>query len=297
MGQALIELEVDVTLTLDGGGWSHTPEFGIMSSPGGIVDHDCNMGTPPVPFPPTTPNFFPGILWGGCAGCAAEAAGAPGKIVLQHNATAKGANGSHGVVAIHSGPQKCSVICKNGASDAMAAANAAACNTDCVNFCAMQVPPDEVKACFFKDINVKGNCDVLCKDGRTDHEVLVNPTQQDCHDYCDTFCGLPGPPDNNAVQSCFFKNENVKGNCEVECKDGSSEHFSLFKPTTESCVKACATFCGANEAISECRFKDQVVVPTVTAWGVAVMVVMLIAAGGVVIHRRRRASAIGELRV
>lgn len=57
--------------TTASGFWSHTdPGYGVIGSVGGTVDHDCNGGTAPLPFLPTSPNFFAGIGWDACNACA-----------------------------------------------------------------------------------------------------------------------------------------------------------------------------------------------------------------------------------
>ena len=50
-----------LTMNSNGSNWSYTNlGLPVMSSPGGVVDHDCNSATPMVPYPATT-NFNPGV--------------------------------------------------------------------------------------------------------------------------------------------------------------------------------------------------------------------------------------------
>jgi len=60
--------QLDFVVT--GGCWSHEDAgFGLYTSPGGLVDHDCD-GVDDVPYPPTV-DFVPGVCWLGCDGSGA----------------------------------------------------------------------------------------------------------------------------------------------------------------------------------------------------------------------------------
>jgi hypothetical protein len=66
--QAIIDPGPLTTLNSVNSKWTYTNlGLDILSSPGGVVDHDCNPLTPPVPYLPTS-NFFPGVAVPG-AGC------------------------------------------------------------------------------------------------------------------------------------------------------------------------------------------------------------------------------------
>ena len=65
--------------------WSFTDGgLGIPGSPGGNVDHDCNVSTANVPYPPTSANFVGGVCFPG-ASCAF--AGGPAEARLSEEAT------------------------------------------------------------------------------------------------------------------------------------------------------------------------------------------------------------------
>src|SRR5262249_54189683 len=52
---------VNLSTPTTGAVWSYGPMgLAIPPSPGGMVDHDSNSATPPVPYPGTS-NFYPGV--------------------------------------------------------------------------------------------------------------------------------------------------------------------------------------------------------------------------------------------
>ena len=63
-------------------------------------------------------------------------------------------------------------------------------------------------------------CEVTCKDGTQDTGSAADGDA--CRDQCGTYCGT-----NDAVLSCMFSGQNVKGNCDVECKDETFDHIML----------------------------------------------------------------------
>ncbi len=150
----------------------------------------------------------------------------------------------------------CDVTCKDDAVRHAWTLDAPACGTDCNQFCDAQSPASTVLSCLFKGANVKGNCDVECKDGTSYHDVLVDPnaTENDCRSDCNTFCGT-----SNDVLSCLFKGQNLIGNCDVECKSGESDHITLLDPDANDaeCVNQCDAYCDTRNNVLSCRFKGQ----------------------------------------
>jgi hypothetical protein len=63
--EAILDPAPQLDFTVTNGCWSHAdPGFGIYTSPGGMVDHDCD-GVDDVPYLATS-NFFGGVCWIGC---------------------------------------------------------------------------------------------------------------------------------------------------------------------------------------------------------------------------------------
>jgi hypothetical protein len=136
-------------------------------------------------------------------------------------------------------------------------------------------------SCFFKDENIKGQCDGECKDGTPFHGWAwdVPACQQGCNDFCD--------PDHGGVFSCYFKDENVKG-CDAVCKDGS--HVKLQAADPKECLQVCADACPAGEYVG-CYFdgeRARADIPAVSEWGLVVMALLVVSAATVVIQRHRK---------
>jgi hypothetical protein len=85
LGSVTLDPGIQITLAVDPafpGHWSYDDgSIGLGSSPGGIVDHDCDPNTPGVVFPPSS-NFFVGVDYPG-ADCAVPGA-TPEKVLTQH---------------------------------------------------------------------------------------------------------------------------------------------------------------------------------------------------------------------
>jgi len=81
------------------GDWVHQapPTAGVMSSPGGSVDHDCLGTTPQIPYPPTS-NFVPAFasLGGSCT--------APGTNNAKHLTSEEEALAKHGILPPNRAP-------------------------------------------------------------------------------------------------------------------------------------------------------------------------------------------------
>ncbi len=103
----------------------------------------------------------------------------------------------------------------------------------------------------------KNSCRAICKDGTSGRRLATDKVT--CHLLCDDICG--GLKEN--VQSCFFKDQNVKGNCTVKCKpdqpDDPDHHLGAV-PDADACQDACNSFCGSNDQVTACIFKDQEIV-------------------------------------
>ncbi len=167
--------------------------------------------------------------------------------------------------------------------------DAAGCHSQCDTFCGTN---DDVKACFFKNENIKGGlCSAKCKDGTSG----TRPAQDkgDCHLRCDDICG----GDKANVLWCQFKEQNVKGNCDVTCKDELSDHIMLpstnppYENTPEVCQTWCKETCLGHGGTLTCDHKGDPTVPAVTTWGMVVMGLLVLTAGTMVVLRRRPETA------
>jgi hypothetical protein len=180
----------------------------------------------------------------------------------------------------------CDMICKDGRGLHAEAFDPFECHFLCDDFCGAN---EAVLSCLFQGQNVKGNCEAECKDGTSGHTTATSPGE--CHFLCDDLCG----GDKLNVLACSFKGENVKGNCEAVCKDGTSGHT-----TTSSygeCHLLCDDLCGGDKLnVQACFFKGEYVkgkpdIPTVSAWGIAIMVLLLLV-GAKVYYGRLRAARV-----
>lgn len=138
------------------------------------------------------------------------------------------------------------------------------------------------------------DCRANCKNGDSGQRTARD--EQDCHDKCGEICAIDGIPRNDKVLSCFFEEDhNVKGRCEVLCKGESQEPYQqiLDKPDEDFCHQVCDSYCGSNENVRLCTFKNEPPIkrnfPTLPEWGLIGLVVVL-AIGGVIIVARRRAG-------
>ena len=128
-------------------------------------------------------------------------------------------------------------------------------------------------------------CVATCKDAATQQTSAVDATA--CGVECNDFCATHG-----LVLSCFFKGENVKGNCDVVCKaDEANDHIVLAgtQATEAFCTGWCNDFCEEHDGVVSCDFKGDLVktdIPTVSEWGLVVMGLLVLAAGGWVLRRR-----------
>ncbi len=190
----------------------------------------------------------------------------------------------------------CDVYCKDETFDHIMLPNTAypeatptACVTACDDFC---VGKENVKACVLKGDNLKGGiCSAKCKDETSG----TRPAQDkgDCHLRCDDICG----GDKANVLWCQFKEQNVKGNCDVTCKDELSDHIMLpstnppHDNTTDECQTWCKDMCAGHGGTLTCDHKGDPTVPTVTAWGLVVMGLLVLTAGTSVVLRRRTVTA------
>ncbi len=129
-------------------------------------------------------------------------------------------------------------------------------------------------------------CDATCEDGTS--QQTVEASAGACEFVCDTFCV-------NFVtnlKDCAYKGANIKGDCSTVCRDGTA--LNSWSYTETGCHNRCDFFCGTNADVAACYFKNANIggaIPTVSAWGVAIMAMLLLVGAKVYFSRRRAMQA------
>jgi len=244
-------IQAQVFMTVPSGFWSHTdPGYGVIGSPGGTVDHDCNGGTALRPFSGTSSNFFVGIGWDACNSCAV---GNPPREPMKTLTEEQARRAAHGISDI----QPLSNCCFTTDVDLDG-------DIDCVN-----APTQEhCKAeggigRFFPTWVCVARAGFAPKLGDFCVQKATTPKRLDCR----------GP-------SCTEADAIDTGACCLP-NDGC-ELYS----TQDECVKLGGHFQGygttacIHNAAGDC-------IPTVSEWGLLVMAVLVLTAATVVIMRRR----------
>ncbi len=127
-----------------------------------------------------------------------------------------------------------------------------------------------------------GTCDALCEDGTS--QQTIEPDANACEFECDTFC----VDYVTNLKDCAYKGANIKGDCSMVCTDGST--WNSWSYTETGCHNRCDSFCVTSADVATCNFKNETIkgaIPTVSAWGVAIMAILLLVGAKVYFGRRR----------
>ena len=154
-----------------------------------------------------------------------------------------------GILSVPARGLDCEITCKNGYTDTVTMPDAAQCQFFCNDICE-NLESSAVFSCVYKGENVKGQCHAECKDGEMHDEPADSVAA--CQTTCNDFCAARDPA--SAVFSCFFKGENIKGQCHAVCKDETEFH----QPEVDvpACRTTCNDLCDPHGGIASCFFKD-----------------------------------------